>query len=564
MGRGSRNPGCSCCSTLCGEFTDDFSGWTETPGVGWFSPDWTNRNGFDASTGALGIPFINNMAFYSGSSSSEFASQRLKCSILTWQNGDKPRLIAALADVDNCLIAEIETGTNSSTLRIFDRNAASETQVGGDITLWNVVTNTWFDFYLCWHAVDKTITYSTSFDSRQRNYGVLFYTGSTSHLGESHAVGTGDSVASSVFFDDYEAQEHGDNSLGLTDCPKCQDCTTFRTEFDEQADITNWLDVKTGSLTVTSAGRVTAATDTTALVKHYLVGPGQHLSFWVRLTQVAESFRVYLDYLDANNHHCIEVTRTGSDLAEIVYYRLKAGNEERLTDTRVYWPDSSPKYIRACLANPDDDGAVYMSLRVGDRTDSTFLFNPLGGSQVGIGAGTYSSVEFRDWVQIDRTLAEPSLGVCASCPGSCLACEGNTGPEFLRLQVTGVGAPYDGTYYVPLGDPGEHAAWHPDLPGGSSGSGQSCNYTLRGAVTGASDPSYDDIEIVLFRNGATNQYSVYMLFIDLGIATFEGGNSQLPCSTFSNLQLGVFNGDAGWPGQFPVGSNLSISAVHQP
>lgn len=198
MGRGSRNPGCECCTT-CPSETDDFNRADSTS----IGADYTEVAGdWSISSNKLTTSDTDARVVYSGTTQHE--DQIVTVSI-NGDAGDKAGIITSWLNASNYVYTEIEIGTTESTITVWKYRAGSATNEASESTP-GIKAGEEGTLTVCYYHDDRQHTWFTDLSAFVRSMRMVFLDNPPN--GPQWGLGTGDTNLAPVTFDDLTFERH--------------------------------------------------------------------------------------------------------------------------------------------------------------------------------------------------------------------------------------------------------------------------------------------------------------------------------------------------------------------
>lgn len=268
------SPSCNCCGLVCVLFADDFDrsdssslggNWTELVG------DWEivgNEMSIDSSGAAIRCDEI------------EQSTVAVVVDVTPASNGDKARVCVLMVDEDEYVCAEVEFGTSSSTVRLFDRSAGSDgsaldTAASSDVTVGGT-----YQVTVCIEGGSVSAVVANSSGKRLMETEA----GGAGGSGLKTGLATGNSVATAITFNDFMVLTRDD------ECQICGICNPLPFVDDFSSLDANWIpSIGAGDISVSAGNLIlgSTSTNTTAQIRRCVKAPtGSNWTFTGQITLV--------------------------------------------------------------------------------------------------------------------------------------------------------------------------------------------------------------------------------------------------------------------------------------
>ena len=449
------SPGCRCCSETCDIAADTFDGVSMPPLPGWtqVSGAWSSTGGGVSADGYLTTTDDDALIRHDTAHPDWLAEQWVSVKMQTSAAGDRLRIILAYNPTTlTYLVVEIEFGVNDGMLRFYEFKGYGLTQLGPDVPLMTTL-NTWYTVIACYH--DGTITaIFTDLDYRE----IVQYRAATA---DGYLVGLGTGAITGVpRFDNFNYDRH------KTDADKlCPDCKFTCLVWDDRQDDTDrqtpyWTE--TGTWTTDTANVWHTGTAGAKAICNVPQSRGLNPAN-VNVTVNPSggcTTRLYADYLDASNHHCLQVAWTDAGFNKTYQahvMRVAGGVASAIGSFNGLWTlNGSFPSMHVCIA----DTAILGVVKSGSLTTvhsglipTTLHDGMRTGYSVEAGTAKFTDFQFYRHKSTGDDRGCPDCGVTFKCGGACL----DNAPAALKLVLTGINnalcancGDINGIYVAPL------------------------------------------------------------------------------------------------------------------
>jgi len=385
-------------------------------------------------------------------------------------SGDILRLMIAYEDTANYLWIELEISDTCGTLRLFQREAGVVTQLSLSAPVDDAFPEVWHTIEACYQEP------TASADGRLFGKVITDSGVTVTHAAEAIATGTKAGLGtgnlySHVMFDDFELEKlYTANDVICRECEPPTTCLIFSDGFTQTPgyDFGCAWTVISGvpSIVAESSGgrggslQFDAEGMSLCNIPHpdAPIPSQQHVSttFWAkprRIIGVTAVVRVYVGWLNANEHHYVElsleyderheynqITRIGR--VAMRCYKVTGGIATQVGSTafiRLAWHDLDDYYGMITVCYLGDEIHVRGGT-IGGILVESWTTTDSGGKLTGLGSGTgeYDFVRFDNFIFQRHQTSEWEQ--CPYCQRevSCTDCSGSVGPQHLRVTLTGV------------------------------------------------------------------------------------------------------------------------------
>lgn len=205
----------ACEDDQCIYFKDDFdrsdgtaigNDWTET------AQDWS------IDTDRLKVAAANAVALSNSASADDLLRYTVTVDLTAEDAGDISLVIVDYQDANNYVFAEVTWGAVNSTLKLWKRVAAVNTQMGSSVTLTNYSPGDIIALHVCQGSTRVTASVVSTFP--------LATSGVWTATVHTVGVGSGGTVNTAIYFDDFEVTRHHEDMDTCFDCARrCAQCT---------------------------------------------------------------------------------------------------------------------------------------------------------------------------------------------------------------------------------------------------------------------------------------------------------------------------------------------------
>lgn len=196
------------CRCKCRRFSDAF----QRPDASNLAPKWNEVAGdWEISSNQLTVATANALTVANWSFPADIAA----VATITGSAGDKARVCVHVTDEDNYLCAEIEFGATSSTVTLFQRDAGTDVFLASDTTT-EVTSSDAGQLTVCIEGdrLSAVLADANGDKVAEQRYNFQVSLTPTSTVG----LATGD-TASTIAFDDFQAQRRTDDCQSCGNCP---------------------------------------------------------------------------------------------------------------------------------------------------------------------------------------------------------------------------------------------------------------------------------------------------------------------------------------------------------
>lgn len=179
---------------------------------------WTGDTGdFTKSGGQVTTTSANKMIRHSSANPDADYEFTLRCKLKGSNAADKVRLVGSWYDADNYIYIEIATAA-TTTMKLYQRKAATDTQIGVTRTITGKTTGDWILVRMCVYN-DSAYAEALTTSGSTVTSGAIS-TGAPYNRGAYAGVAT-DSLSGTATFDDFLFEKNRDDDAA---CPQCNAC----------------------------------------------------------------------------------------------------------------------------------------------------------------------------------------------------------------------------------------------------------------------------------------------------------------------------------------------------
>ncbi len=365
MGRGPRNPGCTCCDTDCVTFQDAFDRADDTD----LGSDWTEVSGdWEIVSNALTTASTSAMAICTTTISGD---QAVWITFTVDTLGDKFRIIMSYVDSSNYIALEVEAGDHQDAIRVFVNNGSGEAQQGetqyGYYTGQAAASEN--DIFCCLDKTANTIRWGGAADPASigsPGYGMVAL--GTYPDGSGAGLGTGDTVAGTIqlgvphvflgwpeYFPGFNFGRLQDEYSREKGCIRCESCVVYHAgdtdtgwaTAPDEAGKTNGMEVTSGTASdwASTGTRIqytpAAADDSTVLTRHG--SPDSDVEAMVSIGYVFETagtndeeIRIIVNAIDDSNYLYADIVNSAAGSTRVRLGKRTTGTDADITTDDLF------------------------------------------------------------------------------------------------------------------------------------------------------------------------------------------------------------------------------------